>query len=160
VLLEACGADLSWMILAVSGLAFIVVAWLGRQKGESLVDESAPAGDRSETAQLILAVGIGAAIAVLGARLTWLHYYFLMLPLLVYVLRPLPQQMRPVAALVHRLSGVIVLLAMSNLVVVAVYSTTAHAWVLSAGATMLLALGLWDLLPTASPTLPGSRPGL
>jgi hypothetical protein len=83
LLRAAFGVDLSpW--LAVAFLVAIAAA-ARRRPGTVESDDAAGALAFERT---YLAVGLGAAAMVLSARLVWLHYLVLAVPLVVFLLRP------------------------------------------------------------------------
>ncbi|MBN1868549.1 hypothetical protein JW916_14805 [Candidatus Sumerlaeota bacterium] len=111
----------------------------------------------------VLAVGMGCAAALLAARLVWLHYYLLLVPLLMYSLRPRDRLFRESAALYLTRLGVsgVAILLLSTLTVPAPFGweTTTLSAVRSCGAAMLLfILGLVQTLSLKNdpPRLPSS----
>ena len=60
---------------------------------------------------MFAATGIGCAVMLVSAGLTWLHYYILLIPLVLFMIRPLSehdQQSLPLKVL--RISPIVVLL--------------------------------------------------
>ena len=83
------GKQITWELLAGLCAAAMVCLWLGRRRGPV-----PPASDPADRARALredfLAVGLACAVTLAASQLTWLHYYLLLLPLVLYVLRPSP----------------------------------------------------------------------
>lgn len=90
----------------------------------------------------LLFAGLGAAVSLLAARLAWLHYFVLVLPLAAWTLRP---EARPAV----RAAGVVGLAMVALVPFQALFgfaeSSTAAAVITCGGALVLLATALVDL---------------
>jgi hypothetical protein len=88
------GAEVS-LVLAVFAIAVVLFVLVRtRPRHDS---EASPSLDEQ-----FLTVGIGCALMLLASRLVWIHYYVLLIPLSLYLLRPTPEapgrQFGPIAA--------------------------------------------------------------
>jgi hypothetical protein len=80
------GTGSTWLSLACGLIAFVVVAAVVARSRRSHGDAGATASDQEH----FLVVGVGCCLMLLGSRLVWLHYYVLLIPLVIYLLRPRP----------------------------------------------------------------------
>ncbi len=82
---SATGLDMRYGVAGALAVAFAAAAWLGRGRAAhpAVSGEPDPAA-----AESLLALGLGAALVVLSASLAWVHYYLLLVPLIVFLLRP------------------------------------------------------------------------
>ena len=84
---ELTGVRLAIVIGAVLVLAFTCVIILTRSKASPGVGNSTSLGDGSLHKSFTIA-GTGIAVTLLSGNLAWLHYYILLIPLVIYLLRP------------------------------------------------------------------------
>jgi hypothetical protein len=88
LILQATGWDVSsFVLLALLGV-FIAILWVTRGRNERA--ERADAGSQSELRDAFALAGAGCAIVLLSSKLVWLHYYVLLIPPLLFLLRPTP----------------------------------------------------------------------
>jgi len=89
ILEEHVGWSNTPLMLVTSLGAVGVMLWRMRRHRPAGGSEVEP---QSELRLDVLMVGLGAAVSVLTAKLAWLHYFVLVIPLALYLLRPVASQ--------------------------------------------------------------------
>jgi hypothetical protein len=140
----------------VSVLATAFVTWVAnraRRVGQATDEATRVAGAGMQSYdRYYLAVALGCATSVVAFRLVWLHYYLLLTPLAIYLLRPIS----PLALSVGATRWQRFRMPLIGLAIVAVLGGPmqllpfgGNVYVLAAsfslGATMLLVIGLVEL---------------
>ncbi len=69
-------------------IIFLIVIWISRSKRSGKRQNSVSLNDL-EKEEVFLATGIGCAITLLAMGLSWLHYYILLIPLLLLMIKPI-----------------------------------------------------------------------
>lgn len=153
---ELGAPDISLPLLGTSVLATAFVTWVAnrvRVTGPATDQPNKTGGAGMQTYDRdYLAVALGCATSVVAFRLVWLHYYLLLAPLAIYLLRPISPLALPVGsprwerfrmsliglAIVAVLGGPMQILPFSGNVYVLATS-------FSLGAMMLMLIGLVEL---------------
>ena len=147
---EATGLDLSPLLLGALVLAALVVIWLVRAPVEAGGSSDESAADRGRALHAdFLAVALSCAIALAWSSLAWAHYFLLLLPLALYVLRPDEGlgATRNRARLVRRSAAVVGLLLISNCSMAfdSLAGPYSAAVLYNAAVIIFLSLGLWEI---------------
>lgn len=144
------------LVLVLSSAA-VACLWKTRRTSSAIAEHASSSKTMSERElhEDMLAIGIGAAVTLLVSQLAWLHYFLLLIPLILFLLRPATRKAtrsRPAqrAPLFVPLAAVVLL---SNLPAFVAYKFEADYLVATSAslATLLLfGLGLRELffLPT------------
>jgi hypothetical protein len=160
LLLDRTGHDYSAVLLVLAFAAVAVavavrVARAWRVAGSRHGQGVSVASRADLTEQTFLAVGIGAAVMLVSARLAWMHYFVLVLPLAVYLLRPaaLTDARSRWAA---RIGAVVLagaaLLSLSTVMLVIATQPWARAVWCNAAVVVMLLLALRELGRSGRPT--------
>jgi hypothetical protein len=80
------GSNISSILLLVFTISYIVIILISR-KGSMKNKNDHNINENKE--EIILATGIGCSVTLLTMGLTWLHYYILLIPLILYLVKPL-----------------------------------------------------------------------
>lgn len=134
ILADTLGVGSSGLLLALLLALFAGALFLRRRAGA--------AGGTAAGHEDMLLVGLGGALSLLTAKLAWLHYFLLILPLVVVCLRPsAPRGVRALAALAFLALALEPLRDLSGLE----ESTLTSAATVCGGALLLFLVGLYDL---------------
>lgn len=85
------GWKVSWPVGLALTAAFAALVIRTRSAGTPQVPDGDARADY-DLHQTFLAVGLGCAVMLLASNLVWLHYYVLLIPLALYLLRPVPDR--------------------------------------------------------------------
>ena len=84
--------DASFVIFGVIFFAFLAVAWTSeRNPGNKEIKTTQEYAGKSVPVEVFSAAGIGCTIMLLSAGLAWAHYYVLLIPLIIFMIRPLDE---------------------------------------------------------------------
>ena len=159
---ELGAPDISFPLLGMSVLATVFVTWVAnraRRVGQATDEAKRVAGDGMQSYDRdYLAVALGCATSVVAFRLVWLHYYLLLAPLAIYLLRPTP----PLALSVGSSRWQRFRMPLIGIAIVAVLGApmqllpfSGNVYVLatsfSLGATLLMVIGLVELYRSRVP---------
>ena len=88
------GWKVSWPVGLALTMAFSALVIRTRPAGSPQEPGGAAsaAGADHDLHQTFLAVGLGCAVMLLASNLVWLHYYVLLIPLALFLLRPVPER--------------------------------------------------------------------
>ena len=155
---EQAGADLSAILvagLAAGVVAVLLLARCGPNAAEPVPDPIT--AERRRWGREVLIIGAAIAITLLGSPLSWLHYYLLLTPLVIFLVRPADGGSGDPGHVVVRQSAAVaalVLLSFAPLPVIwSQPDAHAHCAAAVAAAGLLLAAALFELVLE-------SRPGL
>ena len=83
--------DARWLVLGVLVVPALALLWLRRRHLKRREGEAASQVDDRRLAfeEDVLGMGLGCAITIAASPLAWLHYYLLLAPLVLFLLRPL-----------------------------------------------------------------------
>jgi hypothetical protein len=144
--------------LAVAAAAAIARGRLNRKAGRRLWADTEAAGRQARAwfNRECLAVGAAIAIVLLGSPIAWLHYFTLLVPLQLFLLRPREDAESPVTAMARQVISaasafLLAFVAIDPIIGYGAFSDSAHA---IAAAVILLAMSLIALARRA-PALPG-----
>lgn len=83
----AWGANVTLPLLVVLTIMSLLCLYLTRRRG-ALPAAGDPADQRRAVREDVLATGLACGVTLAASQLTWLHYYLLLIPLAMYVWRP------------------------------------------------------------------------
>jgi glycosyl transferase family 87 len=130
---------------AIAVMVFAVVAgmvWRTRRSREAAVQ---PLTDERRLHDAFVASGAGCAMMLLAGRLAWLHYYTLLMPLAVYLLRPDPHAEAGPVRGIARLVAIAGLVLLSGPVEIASGDAFHESIAVNAATLLLAGAGLHDL---------------
>jgi glycosyl transferase family 87 len=150
VVFELTRIDVSWAMLSALCMIFGVVLWktraaaLGRSRESPITALGGPGGDVGQLTVLI--AGLSGAIVVLSSRLAWLHYYVLLLPLWLYLIRPTSEGQSPTTPDMIRKGLAMIAFLFCSRWAYAMGSTAIQRDVmLNAGVALMVMLALYEL---------------
>lgn len=88
---ELAGVDLSVALLVTAVSVFVAALWFGRRRHLAVRrtrDSEIVSATPDKLSRTLLGIGSGICVTLLSSRLVWYHYYILLLPALMYYLRP------------------------------------------------------------------------
>lgn len=132
------------ILLSLLCLAFF---WWGRRS--AVVPESGAAKKQLELLENSCLIAMGCIVAMLASTLVWLHYYLLIIPMLIVVFRPWqePGRMKVLPFLMLRVLPVVALVVLLETALRSiVLSSDALGWVMKPmnSAVLLFVAGLWQ----------------
>jgi hypothetical protein len=80
---DLLGQDLGWVLPPLLLIPVMLLIWLSRRRGSESEGKDIGVGPN-----VVLVVGMGCVVSCLSARLVWLHYLVLTLPVFIEALRP------------------------------------------------------------------------
>jgi hypothetical protein len=99
------------MAIYIFVIQTVIVSAVFFKTGSGRAGNVAPSRGPDESARSIhrmfVVVGLGCAVMLMSSRLAWLHYYILLIPLELYLIRPLARGDRPQQRLVVSIFGAI-----------------------------------------------------
>jgi hypothetical protein len=154
LLLDQTGRDYSAPLLLAALVAVAAVAAVRMARTRRAIHSTAQDIAATRTAlteQTFLGVGLGAAVMLISARLAWMHYFVLILPLAIHLLRPslltggrLPWAGRLVAVVLASAA----LLSLCTVMLLIAPTPAARAVWCNAAVLVMLLLGLRELWPS------------
>src|SRR5262245_32722080 len=130
---------------AIGVMFFAVVAGIVWRTRRSRDGAGQPLTDERRLHDAFVATGAGCALMLLAGRLAWLHYYTLLLPLAVYLLRPDPTAEAGPVRGIARLVAIAGLVLLSGPVELASGDAFHESIVVNAATLLLAGAGLHDL---------------
>jgi hypothetical protein len=133
-----------WVALAVFALV-LVLLFIGRRS----IGDAVARGDSASASAVkrwdVFLVGLGGTVTVLSSELAWFHYYLLVLPLALYVLRPCNELVNRRNSRIVRALGFLALVAISLDAprMLLDLPLASHLYVVVSGAVLLFAVGCW-----------------
>jgi hypothetical protein len=131
-------------------MIFGVVLWktraaaLGPSRESPKTALGGPGGDVGQLAVLI--AGLSGAIVVLSSRLAWLHYYVLVLPLWLYLIRPTSEGQSPTTPdMIRKGLAMIAFLFCSRWTYAMGGTAIQRDVMLNAGVALMVMLALYEL---------------
>jgi len=140
----------AWLGIAICTLALAAVVWAARR--DALVP---PPRDRPPPEFILIAVG--ASLWLLVARLAWFHYCILVLPLILWTLRPLPAGgSSRIHAALQRSLGVVALMFFNTYIMSYVFAPSLWTFdmLINVAIAALIAIALAELVRPAAPDGP------
>ncbi|MFI5353005.1 MAG: glycosyltransferase 87 family protein [Candidatus Binatales bacterium] len=108
----------------------------------------APSRDADESARsmhrMFVVVGLGSAVMLMSSRLAWLHYYVLLIPLELYLIRPLAGGDRPQRRLVVSIFAAIGFCLLSSVTQVMVANTLQQSIAVNMATALMFILALCE----------------
>ena len=119
LILSLTGRDFSVIIMTVLIMIFSYLNWKIRRRTSLCIGDSISLYDYAEIRlhESFMTVGLACAIVLVSSNLTWLHYYVLLIPLALFMIRPIQgniQQKLPSAFL--RMASFIALLCFTPII--------------------------------------------
>jgi len=136
------------IILAISlCLLCLALLWWGRRRNPVLAGSNAE--KNRETLENGLLVTMGCIVMLLASALVWLHYYLLMIPMLIFALRPWSESDQPKFLLVIMLRvlpviALIIMLDTALIQLLGVEDMTYRTITSTASVLTLFLIGLWQ----------------
>lgn len=151
LLRSAVGVSIPWLgaIVPVTAVAIVLVLERVRPDASAGLFFVSERADEAQFRREVILVAIGAAVWVLSAGLAWSHYYVLMVPAMLYVVRSDPRSDGVLArlSLPYRAAAVAAWLMLSSLPSSLMdASPLVRSALLNSASTLLLLLLLRDLL--------------
>ena len=131
-------------------LLCLAAYWWGRRKA-SVTSQAATA--EREMLENTALIAIGCIVALLASSLVWLHYYLLVIPMVLFALRPWSSScpMNPLTLLMSRFLPVLALFCLLETEIRTVLDGvvsggTYWAWATATSSISLFVVGLWQLV--------------
>ncbi len=91
LILSLTGRNISIIVMTIFVVIFSYLSWKNRYRRFSCIGDSKLFQECEELRlhEAFISTGLGCAIMLIGASLTWLHYYVLLIPLGLFMIRPI-----------------------------------------------------------------------
>jgi hypothetical protein len=148
---EVTGVHLSAVISGVLLIAFAGIIFFTRpavRSGGAAVSTEKNAGSAGSVVhETFSAAGIGCAAVLLSGNLAWLHYYILLIPLVIYLLRPVSGENRrpPFMQTTVQLAAIAALLLFSTATYFILNNALSQAVAVNIAAAILSLAALYEL---------------
>lgn len=144
------GMDNQFVLALVYCLLCLAALWWGRRRMTVSTLPPATVDDR-EVLENTALTAMGCIVALLASSLVWVHYYLLVIPMVIFALRPWnsPRPMNFLNVLMLRLVPILSLFLLLDTEIVTVLdgvvsSKTYWSWATSGSAIALFVVGLWQ----------------